>query len=142
MCWGREPSTSGGNPHPEELRLTAVAKGAESILHKATPAEKRLALGCQKGDINMDEDGQVHGKPSRAPHNNKRHRRQAARAPLRASVAAPPTMEDLEVHKRLKNVLCERPGPKGGKHYRLIPQNIPLCRGQPSWSGWGGEEAQ
>ena len=44
--------------------------------------------------------------------------------------------------KRLQNVLRERPGPKGGKHYRLIPQNIPLCRGQPSWSGWGGEEAQ
>ena len=38
-----------------------MAKGAESILHKATPAEKRLALGCQKGDVNMDEDGQVHG---------------------------------------------------------------------------------
>jgi len=82
-----------------------VANGAESILHKAMPAEKRLALGFQKGDINRDEDGQVHGKPSRAPHNSKRHQHQDARAPIRASVAAPPTMEDLEVHKRLKNVL-------------------------------------
>ena len=28
--------------------------------------KKGLALGYQKGDVNMDEDGQVHGKPSRA----------------------------------------------------------------------------